>query len=157
MNNLKTNMRNGMQRSAAAETPLTGLVDGALNRFFDDRFWGFNGIGQQRNVPVNVRDRDDSYEIEVVAPGLRKEDFRISLNDKQLTVAFEHSEEARKENEKGYLQQEYRLQSFSRSFHVDDNLVDTEAIKARYENGVLWLSIPKKESAQRNSRQISIE
>ncbi|WP_165917223.1 Hsp20/alpha crystallin family protein [Flaviaesturariibacter aridisoli] len=143
----------GMQRSAGQALPFNGLMNGVLSRFFDDDFLGYDG---RRSIPVNIRETDKSYELELVAPGLRKEDFRIQLDDKTLTISFEHKEEERNESEKNYLRQEYRMQSFSRSFNIDDSMVDAAKISARYENGVLWLSLPKKEGAQRQRRQIDI-
>jgi HSP20 family protein len=158
MNNImkRSNGTGGIQRNAASTTPLIGLVDDVFNRFFDDGFRSFNGIGQQRGIPVNIRETDNSYEIELVAPGLRKEDFEVRMDDKTLVVSFQHKEENNNESQKGYLRQEYRVQSFTRSFTLDDS-IDAEKINARYENGVLWLSLPRKEESQRQRRTIEIQ
>jgi HSP20 family protein len=158
MNNImkRNNGANGMQRNHGSTTPLSGLMDGVLNRFFDDSLWGFSGLEHPRQIPVNIRETDNSYELELVAPGLRKEDFQVRMDNKTLTVSFEHKEEERNENEKGYLRQEYRVQSFSRSFNLDDS-IEAEKIAARYENGVLWLTLPKKEGSQRQRRTIEIQ
>jgi HSP20 family protein len=155
MNNIMKR-NGGLQRgSQGSSTPMTGLVDGVLSRFLDDGFWGFNGL-EGRSVPVNIRETEKGYELQLVAPGLRREDFKVSMDDKMLTVSFEHQDEERKESEKGYLRQEYRVQSFARSFHLDDS-VDAEKISARYENGVLWLDLPKKEDARQQRRTIEIQ
>jgi HSP20 family protein len=128
-----------------------------LSRFFDDDFWGFNGSLTSRQVPVNIRETDKTYEMEVVAPGLRKEDFNVSISENMLTVSFEHKEENKEENKsEGYLRQEYRMQAFSRSFTLDDT-VDAEKISAQYKDGVLHLSLPKKEGAQRIAKSIQVK
>lgn len=135
-----------------------GLVDSVfqngMNRFFDDDFWGFKGIDSRSRVPVNIRETDRAYEMEVVAPGLRKEDFNVNVNDNMLTVSFEHKDQLENRNE-GYLRSEYRMQSFSRSFGLDDS-VDAQNITARYADGILYLSLPKKEEAQKITRTIEI-
>jgi HSP20 family protein len=138
-----------------------GLVDNvlqnSLSRFFDDDFWGFNGLLSRNEVPVNIRETDKSYEMEVVAPGLKKEDFNVSINHNMLTVSFEHNEESKEENKgEGYLRQEYSMQSFSRSFTLDDT-IDADKISAQYRDGVLHLSLPKKEGAQRITKNIQVK
>ena len=74
-----------------------------------------------------------------------------------LTVSFEHKEENNQENEnEGWLKREYRHQSFSRSFSLDDT-IDANKISAKYQDGVLHLSLPKKEGAQKISKNIEIK
>jgi HSP20 family protein len=157
--------RKNSNGSAPATTssvmPFGGLVDSVfqntLSRFFDDDFWGFNGITTSNQVPVNIRETDKTYEMDVVAPGLRKEDFNVNISDNMLTVSFEHKEENKEENKsEGYLRQEYRMQSFARSFTLDDT-VDADKISAHYDNGVLHLSLPKKEGAQRITKNIQVK
>lgn len=136
-----------------------GLVDGVLqnawNRFFDDDFWGAAPMaGGTNQVPVNIRETDKSYEVELVAPGLRKEDFKVHIHHNQLTISFEHQEEEENRQDE-YLRREYRMQAFSRSFTLDDT-VDVDHIAAQYRDGVLCLSLPKKEGAQRLTKEIPI-
>ncbi len=128
-----------------------------LNRFFDDGFPGFNGSQTSNQVPVNIRETDKSFELEVIAPGLKKQDFHLDLKGDLLTVSFQHQEESKEENKNsGWLRQEYRRQTFSRSFTLDDT-VDATKATARYEDGVLLLSLPKKENAQKLSRTIAVQ
>jgi HSP20 family protein len=128
-----------------------------LERFFDDNFWGDNGFSSRNQVPVNIRETDKTYEMELMAPGLNKQDFKLNIAGDTLTVSFDHKEENKQENDQqGWLRREYRRQSFSRSFNLDDT-VDADKIKARYENGTLQLSLPKKENAQKVTRPIAIE
>lgn len=129
------------------------LLHDNLNRFFNDDLWGFSGINQQGNVPVNLRETDKTYEMSLVAPGLRKEDFRLNVTDNLLTISYEQKEE---QKEEGWLRKEYRMQSFSRSFTLDDT-VDVNKVAASYDNGILHLTILKKESAQRITKTIEIK
>ena len=133
------------------------LLQDNLNRFFNDDFWGFNGIDQQVNVPVNLRETDKSYEMSLVAPGLRKEDFKLNVTNDLLTISYEQKEEQSQEDKStGWLRKEYKMQSFSRSFNLDDT-VDVSKISASYDNGILHLTIPKKENAQRLSKTIEVK
>jgi HSP20 family protein len=127
-----------------------------LSRFFDDSFWGFSGVNRNQ-VPVNVRETDKLYEMEVMAPGLKKEDLRLEVTHDMLTISYEDKKENTQENKKeGWVKKEFSKQSFSRSFKLDDS-IDADNISARYEGGVLYLALPKKENAQRTSRQISVQ
>ena len=131
-----------------------------LNRFFDDEFWGFNGLTKspgQTQVPVNIRETDSTYEMELFAPGFQKPDFRLHLEGDTLTISAEHSEEKKNEDKnRGWLRKEFKKDQFTRTFNLDDT-VDAGKITARYENGVLYLSVPKKEHAQKVSRAIEIQ
>ena len=127
-----------------------------LNRFFDDRYWGFSGLQSEGRVPVNIHETNTAYEIELVAPGLKKEDFQLSLNGDMLTISFEHTQEKSGGEDQNWIRREYRMGSFSRSFQVDGT-VDVDKATARYENGVLFLNLPKKEEAKRISRRIDVQ
>ena len=148
-------------RASMPAASFSGLVDqffqNNLNRFFEDELWGFNGVRQNENIPVNVRETDKSYEMDIVAPGLKKEDFTINVNGDLLTVSFEQKEQnEEKDKNENWLRKEYRLRSFSRSFTLHDSL-DANKITAGYSDGILRLSLPKKEGAQRVSRNIEIK
>jgi HSP20 family protein len=140
----------------------TGLVDQLfqenLTRFFNDDFWGSNGVTRSSSqVPVNIKETDKTFEMELVAPGLKKEDLKLNVSNDMLTVSFEHKEENNQENEnEGWLKREYRHQSFSRSFSLDDT-IDANKISAQYQDGVLHLSLPKKEGSQKISKNIEIK
>ena len=142
-------------RPATFGSVVDQLFQTNMDRFFDDRFWGFNGLQAPASVPVNIRETDKTYELEVVAPGLRKEDFNLQLTGDALTVSFEHKEQENEKEGNRWLRREYRSRSFLRTFTLDET-VDAGKATARYENGVLWLTLPKKEQAQRVSRTIEI-
>jgi HSP20 family protein len=149
------------RKNGAYNVPSTfgGLVDqlfaNSLDRFFaDDPLPG--AMDWSKQVPVNIRETDKTFELSLVAPGLKKEDFKLEVNGDVLTVSFEHREENSDENSyEGWLRKEYRQQSFSRSFNLTD-AIDVNKIKATYQDGILMLSLTKKEGAQRISRRIEI-
>jgi HSP20 family protein len=154
-------MSNIIKRNNARVANFGSVVDqifqNNLSNFFDDSFWGLKGIPGQDHTPVNIRETDKSYEMELVAPGLRKEDFKLNVSGETLTIAFEHEEEQNDpEASQGWIRREYKKRSFSRSFQLGDT-VDANNISARYENGMLQLIIPKNERAQNVSRNISIQ
>ena len=161
-------MANIIKRAAATNVPaaaprsLNGFLETffptQLSRVFGDDFWGFDHgtTGSVGTNPVNIRETNTSYELELVAPGMRKEDFRVAVDGNMLTVSFEHTEEQKDESDSRILRHEYRRQSFSRSFGIDEK-VDANGISARYADGILHLSVPKKPEAQQMTRSIVVE
>jgi HSP20 family protein len=132
------------------------IFQNSLRRFFDDQLWDA-GPYTTGSVPVNVRETDQQYEMDVIAPGCRKEDFMINVNDNILSISFEHQEQNREENEKtGWVRNEYAKRSFSRSFTLDET-VDVSKINATYTDGILQLILPKTEKAIKPSRVIEIK
>lgn len=132
---------------------------------FDDFFtkdiwnWGMgNHSNTQTTIPaVNIRETADNFEVEVAAPGMSKDDFKVELDGNQLTISSEKQTENEQKEEQHYSRREFSYQSFMRSFQLPKDVVDVENINAKYENGVLHLLIPKKEEAkQRPPRQIQI-
>ena len=95
---------------------------------------------------VNVKENDDQFEIEVAAPGLEKKDFNIEINNDVLQISSEKKLENEEQDEK-YTRREFSYQSFCRSFTLP-NTVDSEKIKAQYKDGILNITIPKKEEAK---------
>jgi HSP20 family protein len=106
-------------------------------------------------APVNIRENDKSYSIDVVAPGFDKTDFKVNLEQDILTISAEKKSEVKSENEKE-IRKEYQHRSFQRSFTLDEK-VDAAAIEAKYVNGVLTLNLPKKEEVKIASKEISIQ
>lgn len=119
--------------------------------FFDtDSWFDRNSIWPEwklDKIPnANVVEKDDGYEIEMAVPGMKKEDFNITCENRFLTVKAEKEEKEEKE-EKNYTRREYNYASFSRSFTLPEN-VNFEGLTAKYDNGTLSLSIPKLEEAK---------
>ena len=125
-------------------------VDGVS---FNDDF-GLNFFNRNYSVPsVNSIENNDSFEIDLAVPGMKKEDFSIELNDKVLVISSESSNNI--ENAKMRLN-EFNFSSFQRSFRVPDS-VDQDKIKANYKNGILKIKLPKrKESISKPNRVINI-
>lgn len=137
---------------------------GLPRMFFDDVFgrelfnWeNKNFSTTSTTLPsVNIKETADHYEVEVAAPGLDKNDFKVTLDGNLLTISSEKENKQTYEQE-NFTRREFSYQSFQRSFELPKNVVDEENISARYENGLLYLSIPKKEEAkQKPPRMIEI-
>lgn len=126
------------------------LFSSNLNRYFDDNFRD-NWI---KSPSVNIKEGDNHYLLELAAPGAQKEDFKLNVNDKTLTVSYEHKEEVKNENEK-WIRNEFKVNSFKRSFTIGD-MIDAEKINAKYENGILNVVLPKKENAIATKKDIEI-
>ena len=131
----------------------------SLSSFVDEFFQGFPvGYGREEGFgfpPVNIHETSDAYHLELSAPGRNKEDFKLSLDNGQLTVSFEKKEETKTEEYKT-VRKEFSFKSFKRSFNLDDR-IDNSGIQAKYENGVLKLLLPKKEQVKETVKQISIQ
>jgi HSP20 family protein len=128
---------------------------------FDDAFSKnfFEKQSRMFNVPaVNIKETDKSFELDLAVPGMDKKDFKIELKDGSITISAKHENKVEETNEKErYSRREFSYQSFSRSFVLAEDLVDTEGINAKYENGILNVFIPKKSNTQINlSREIQI-
>jgi HSP20 family protein len=104
---------------------------------------------------VNITEQDDGFGVEIAAPGMKKDDFKIELDNDMLTVSSEVSE-SQEEEVKSYTRKEFSYHSFRRSFYLP-NTVEVDKINAKYNDGILNLWIPKKEEAKKKpSRMISI-
>jgi HSP20 family protein len=131
---------------------------------FDDFFnrdlfnWGnLNFSDTNTTIPaVNIKETADNYQVEVAAPGMTKKDFKVELNGNSLTISSQKSNQEQKEDER-YFRKEFSYQSFQRTFTLQKDVVDSDKIEAKYENGLLHLLIPKKEEAkQKPPRLINI-
>jgi HSP20 family protein len=137
----------------------------AMPSVFDDFFrpwndWFGNGgsfFSRSLNIPaVNITENTDSYEVSLAAPGMKKDDFKVDIDGNMLTISSQ-KEETKEEKEQKYTRKEYNYSSFSRSFSLPDE-VNQEKIEARYENGVLKLSLPRKESSKKiTAKQIAVK
>jgi HSP20 family protein len=100
---------------------------------------------------VNIKENADNFELEIAAPGLIKEDFKVKVEKNILTISAEKDH-----NAAGYVKQEFGYHNFQRSFELGER-INQEDISARYENGVLHLTLAKKEEAkQKPAKKIAI-
>ena len=126
----------------------------------DQVFGGFPGIADRfgtdrlRFPATNIYENADSYELELNVPGRNKEDFKIAVDRNLLTVSFEQNKNATTEGVKT-LRREFNFESFKRTFTLS-NAVDVNKIEAKYENGLLKISLGKKEEVKPSVKEISI-
>jgi HSP20 family protein len=106
-------------------------------------------------TPVNIKETENDYVLEVVAPGFQKDDFKINLDNNTLTISADKKEETENNNE-NFIRKEFKQQSFSRSFTIDEK-TDAENISAKYVNGVLTLNLAKKQEVKPPVKEISIQ
>lgn len=119
--------------------------------FFDNSFRDYSGT--QELMKTDVKENENDFEIDMSLPGVNKEDIKAELNDGYLTVSASTSNVKEDNDEKKrYVRRERYYGSCSRSFYVGDQVKQDE-IKARYENGVLSLNIPKKEEKKTEVEQ----
>ena len=130
----------------------------AFNNLLSDFFQPFPSLYKdefRQAAPVNIKETEKEYVLELVAPGLNKEDFAIKLEKDILSVSYEKKDETVNENEK-FVRREYKQSSFKRSFTVDEK-IDADNISAQYVNGVLTLNLPKKAEVKPATKQINIQ
>lgn len=141
-----------------------GNTNKVLKPAFNDVFESFlnadpflSKSNLSRNPAVNIAEDDNEFHIELAAPGLIKEDFKINLEKNLLSVSAERSEE---EDEtvrlKKYNRLEYNYSSFMRTFTLPDS-ADHAKIRAEYKDGILFITINKREEAKILSREITID
>lgn len=133
---------------------------------FDDLltkdFFNFGSRGYSTSVTqpaVNVKETESSFELEMAVPGMDKKDFKIELEQHSLIISAQHETKQEENREDGkYTRKEFSYQSFKRSFHLPQNLVNDAGINATYKDGILHVSIPKKElNKSLISREITVE
>jgi HSP20 family protein len=135
-----------------ANALLPGFND-VFESIFNDTF--FNDRMASRVPAVNISETEEAYYLELAAPGLKKQDFKISLDRHVLNISVEEQKENNTEG-KRYSKKEFSYTSFVRSFTLPD-LADHNRIEAAFEDGVLTIDIAKKEEAKKASRQIELK
>ena len=141
--NPRNNQKNGL---------MPGFSD-VFDSIFDDTF--FSDRMTSRVPAANISESQDHYHIELAAPGLSKEDFKLSLERNVMSISVEQSSK-NDAQERNFNKREFSYSSFVRSFTLPDS-ADENGIEAKYENGVLCINIPKREEAKIQTRQIEIK
>jgi len=131
----------------------------AVGSFFDDIFsknlTDFFGADQRSSIPaVNIRETDDDFTVELAAPGLHKEDFHINIVENHLELSAQKSSET-SDSVSQYKRREFNYSSFTRKFFLPRS-VDRHAISAAYTDGVLAVTLPKREEEKTITRTIEI-
>jgi HSP20 family protein len=146
-----------VKRNGSFLNPLPMLFDDFFNRDLFD--WNNSNFSDTNTtIPaVNIKETAENYEVEVAAPGMTKDDFKVELDGNMLTISSEKRSQNEQTGNDRYARKEFSYQSFQRSFSLQKNVVDIDKIQAKYENGLLQLLIPKKEEAkQKPPRLIQI-
>jgi HSP20 family protein len=132
-----------------------------LDRFFEGDLmdWNtWNFAGTDSTLPaVNVKEREDEYQIEVAALGLEKGDFKLNYDNGRLTISSEKKDEKQEKNGGKITRREFSYQSFQRSFSIPDDVVNADKISARYSDGILHVTLPKREETKsKTAKEIKI-
>ncbi|MFA6246619.1 MAG: Hsp20/alpha crystallin family protein [Mucilaginibacter sp.] len=133
-------------------TLMPGFND-VFDSIFNDTFFSDRMV--TRVPAVNISESENNYHVELAAPGLKKEDFKLNLERNQLTISVEQSSD-HQDNQKNYSKREYSYNSFVRSFTLPESADDTK-IDATYTDGILRIDIAKREEAKMIRRQIEIK
>ena len=141
VNNPATKNFDGLMKDIFNEIPAS------LGKTFREDVWGF--------PPVNIAESANAYHLEVAAPGIEKNDFTIKLDGTLLTISAVKKEEGSNEIVKS-IRKEFSNKGFKRSFTVDEK-IEAANIEAKYENGILKLTLPKKEEIKAASKDITIQ
>jgi HSP20 family protein len=133
-----------LKRESLLPTWTSDLFD--TGKLFSPRLFDFDSYGfdfANRVPSVNITENEKEFKIEMAAPGLERKDFKVEVENGVLCISSEKEEES-KEEKKNYTRREYSYSSFSRSFTLPDNS-SPDKINAKYENGVLNITLPKNE------------
>ncbi len=132
-----------------------------LDRIFDDRKW----LGTTENdliansfaPAVNIKETESGFSVELAAPGMKKEDFKLSIEHDRLSISAEAKTE-KKEDDDSYSCREFSYHSFQRSFSLPENAVDQDKISAQYRDGILYVELPKRDEIKtKPARTIDIK
>ncbi len=128
-----------------------------LDKFIADAFNTpiFNDDAKSTAPSVNVLENAAEFRLEVAAPGLAKEDFKIHIDDKLLTISADKKADTEATEGEKFIRREFGYSTFKRSFTLPET-VDVTAIKATYEQGILTLALPKKE-VKKTAQSIEVQ
>ncbi len=133
---------------------LTGILEDVFSNGIN-KVWGDDSLTDLSRVPVNIQETDSAYELHVVAPGLKKEDFKVNIDRNILTISFEHQDSEAEVTSK-WLRREYKVRSFKRSFTLNEK-IQPSGISARYNDGILHVCLPKKEQQEATAQDINVQ
>lgn len=137
-------------------------VPSLLNDFFTDD-WFNSSVANWKTAgttlpAVNVRETNDDFMIYVAAPGMKRDDFRVELDNNILTISSELEDKHEEQDKNGkFTRREFSYQSFQRSFSLPEHKVDGGKISAKYNDGILHVVVPKRDEAKiKPARQITV-
>lgn len=131
----------------------TKQMPSVFDRFFDGDLMDWSNDVNTTLPSVNIKETKEGFEVKVAAPGFDKNDFKLELNHDVLTISSEKQAENETKEDEQYTRREYCYSSFKRSFVLPDS-ADAEKINAEYKNGILDITIPKKEEAKPKDKRV---
>ena len=135
---------------------INGFFDELLNNGINKVWNEAEALVNNGHAPVNILETDKNYELSLIAPGLSKEDFKVNIDKNILSVSYQSADEKTTvENEVKWLRKEFKQRSFKRSFTLNEK-TDTAGITAKYTDGILVLTLPKKEQAEEKTQEITV-
>ena len=138
--------------------PILRNTEDWLDNSFDDVFNDSWMPTMSTAAPaINVKENDKEYDVEVAAPGARKEDFNVNLdNDGNLVIKMEHKDEKKDENKKEhYLRREFSYSNYEQALTLPDD-VEKDKIEAKVDNGVLHITLPRTAKAEKETKKIEV-
>lgn len=127
-----------------------------MAHFLDEGKWVTPENGKHFTIPaVNVKENKGNVEIEVAAPGLKKEDFNLELEKNMLKISVNKTEET-EEKEESFTRKEFNFYNFTRSFSIPENAFDAKKAEAEYNDGILKINLPKVKEATEAVRKIKV-
>lgn len=141
-----------------ANSPVMGPFDSFFNDFFEGEMFPAKGVlSRNSSLPAaNIRETEKAYHVELAAPGMKKDDFKLELNEDLLSIRSERKENKEEKTDR-YTKREFNFSSFVRSFRLPEE-VEADKIEATYKDGILQIEIPKKEvKPKAKVREISIK
>lgn len=142
----------GKRRRPFANLVTSDFFD--MEDFFDDRFWTRGMIsdrfwnGRSGEPALNIKETEGHFEIELAAPGFRKEDFEVTIDNGYLNISAEKKTEE-EEKEEEFTRREFSYKAFERSLMLPENVMEEE-IKAKYKEGILSFKLAKKEITKKH-------
>jgi len=122
-----------------------------LDVFNDDKLFSTDFFQREQMPAVNIKENDKGFDIEAALPGIEKDAIQIELDNRMLTISGEVKEEHESTQEK-YARREFSQQSFRRSFSLPEN-ADENSLNAKYENGILKISLSKKANGSSDTKR----
>lgn len=147
-----------IQKRRATFPSLFNLFDDPFSREFFN--WdNANGSSNGTTVPaVNIKETADNFEVQMAAPGMDKSDFKIQLDGNTLTISCEKESHFEDSQNERFTRREFSYESFQRTLLLPKDVVDQDSVTAKYDKGMLQLTIPKREEVkQKPPRLISID
>jgi HSP20 family protein len=143
-------MKTLVRRNGNLFPALPSLLEGLMDRdMFDSSLANWHIEGSSLPA-VNIREDDEAFEIEMAAPGMKRDDFKVELDHHVLTISSElQNKEEQRDKQGNYSRREFSYQSFQRSFTLPENKIKHDGILAKYQDGILKITVPKTEEAKK--------